>query len=106
MNLFLWLLLFNQIEATSVEGGRTSPDGAEEIQIDLPGSQQMKNTGGKDGAGLCVFASMRHSGRWCDEPVFSGLFEWMKRHPGGSRRSLRRGHLHPHSDSPIRSQGP
>ena len=52
MNLFLALLLFSQIEATSVEGGRTSPDGAEEIQIDLPGNQQMKNTGGKDGAGL------------------------------------------------------
>ena len=83
MNLFLWLLLFNQIEATSVEGGRTSPDGAEEIQIDLPGSQQMKNTGGKDGAGLCVFTSIEHSGRWQNVDSILGLQQKMTREQGG-----------------------
>ena len=83
MNLFLALLLFNQIEATSVEGGRTSPDGAEEIQIDLPGSQQMKNTGGKDGAGLCVFTSIEHSGRWQNVDSILGLQQKMTREQGG-----------------------
>jgi hypothetical protein len=83
MNLFLWLLLFNQIEATSVEGGRTSPDGAEEIQIDLPGSQQMKNTGGRDGAGLCVFTSIEHAGRWQNVDSILGLQQKMTREQGG-----------------------
>jgi hypothetical protein len=55
--LLLSLCLF-QIEGSSVEGGRTSPDGREEIQIDLPGAEHMKNTGGRDGAGLCVFTSV------------------------------------------------
>ncbi|CAB4220107.1 hypothetical protein UFOVP1620_35 [uncultured Caudovirales phage] len=83
MNLLLCFLLFNQIEATSVEGGRTSPDGAEEIQIDLPGTQQMKNTGGKDGAGLCVFTSIEHSGRWQNVDSILGLQQKMTREQGG-----------------------
>lgn len=83
MNLFLCFLLFSQIEATSVEGGRTSPDGAEEIQIDLPGTQQMKNTGGKDGAGLCVFTSIEHSGRWQNVDSILGLQQKMTKEQGG-----------------------
>ncbi len=83
MTLFLFLLLFAQIEATSVEGGRTSPDGSEEIQIDLPGSQQMKNTGGRDGAGLCVFTSIEHSGRWQNVDSILGLQQKMTKEPGG-----------------------
>ena len=83
MNLLLCFLLFNQIEATSVEGGRTSPDGAEEIQIDLPGTQQMKNTGGKDGAGLCVFTSIEHSGRWQNVDSILGLQQKMTKEQGG-----------------------
>ena len=83
MNLFLALLLFSQIEATSVEGGRTSPDGAEEIQIDLPGTQQMKNTGGRDGAGLCVFTSIEHAGRWQNVDAILGLQKKMTKEQGG-----------------------
>ena len=83
MNLFLCFLLFSQIEATSVEGGRTSPDGAEEIQIDLPGTQQMKNTGGRDGAGLCVFTSIEHSGRWQNVDSILGLQQKMTKEQGG-----------------------
>lgn len=64
-------------------GGPVHADGTE-IQLDLPVTLHQRNTGGSDGAGLCVFASLRHAGLWADEPVFSGLFEWMKRHPGGS----------------------
>lgn len=83
MNLLLCFLLFSQIEATSVEGGRTSPDGAEEIQIDLPGTQQMKNTGGRDGAGLCVFTSIEHAGRWQNVDSILGLQQKMTREQGG-----------------------
>lgn len=63
--------------------GRVHDDGTE-IRCDLDPSQHQKNTGGSDGAGLCVFASMRHSGLWQGNEVFADLFNWMKRHPGGS----------------------
>lgn len=53
------------------------------IQCDLPGDLHQKNTGGSDGAGLCVFASMRHAGRWQNDAAFEGLFDWMRHHPGG-----------------------
>jgi hypothetical protein len=64
-------------------GGKVSPDGKEEIICDLPGSLHQKNTGGSDGAGLCVFASARHAGRWQGDSGFAGLFDWMRQHPGG-----------------------
>jgi hypothetical protein len=63
--------------------GRTAPDGTE-IRLDIPDELHQRNTGGSDGAGLCVYASARHSGRWHDEPVFSGMFDYMKGQPGGS----------------------
>lgn len=64
-------------------GGNVAPDGQTEIHCDLPGELHQKNTGGSDGAGLCVFASMRHSGRYQNDPLFAACFEWMKKHPGG-----------------------
>jgi len=79
----LSVLFFQSIESTSVEGGRTSPDGTEEIQIDLPGTQQMKNTGGRDGAGLCVFTSIEHSGRWQNVESILGFQQKMTREQGG-----------------------
>lgn len=54
-----------------------------EVQLPLPPDFHTKNVGGSDGAGLCVFDSMHHSGIWCNEPVFSAIFDWMKKHPGG-----------------------
>ena len=65
-------------------GGVTSPDGKEKLQCDLPGDHHQRNSVGIDGLGLCVFASMRHSGDWQGDRVFYDLFEWMKRRPGGS----------------------
>src|SRR4051794_24575544 len=62
--------------------GPALEDGTE-IDCDLPTSLHVRNRGGSDGAGLCVFASMRHSGLWSDEPVFAALFEWMWARPGG-----------------------
>lgn len=62
--------------------GPKHADGTE-LSCDLPAEQHQRNTGGSDGAGLCVFASMRHSGRWQNDPLFTELFDWMRRHPGG-----------------------
>jgi hypothetical protein len=63
-------------------GGPVLDDGTE-IDLDLPSRLHVRNRGGSDGLGLCVFASMRHSGLWADEPVFAALFEWMFTRPGG-----------------------
>jgi hypothetical protein len=64
-------------------GGRTSPDGSEQIMIDLPGSEQLKNTGGRDGAGLCVFTSITHAGRWANETSLFDFQQKMKSEQGG-----------------------
>jgi hypothetical protein len=64
-------------------GGNVSPDGTE-IHCDLPGGLHQKNTGGSDGAGLCVYASARHAGRWQNNELFEKVFDWMRKHPGGS----------------------
>ena len=66
-----------------VVGGRTSPDGAEEIQCDLPSSECKKNVGGRDGAGLCVFTSIEYAARWQNEPRLFNFQLEMTREPGG-----------------------
>lgn len=63
-------------------GGFTSPDGGE-AQCPLPGEFHIKNRGGSDGAGLCVFASIQHSAKWQSVPQLEDLFSWMFKHPGG-----------------------
>lgn len=65
-------------------GGFTSPDGKEQMQCPLPGNLHQRNTGGSDGAGLCVYASARHTGRWQSDPLFDAMFDWMRNYPGGS----------------------
>jgi hypothetical protein len=69
------------VEKASV-GGAVAPDGTE-VFCDLPADLHVRNRGGSDGSGLCVFASLRHSGQWQNDPVFTGLFEWMFHRPGG-----------------------
>ena len=64
-------------------GGRLAPNG-EPIQIDLPGEQHLRNKGGSDGAGLCVFTSIDHAARWHGEDSLVGFRDWMTKHPGGS----------------------
>jgi hypothetical protein len=70
-------------------GGRVSPDGAEELACDLPGAEHLKNTGGRGrggpgtGAGLCVFTSIEHSGRWQNVEELRGFQEKMTHEEGG-----------------------
>lgn len=52
--------------------------------IDLPLSQHHRNTGGSDGAGLCVYSAGRHAAKWQNLPTAEGVQAWMERHPGGS----------------------
>ena len=54
-----------------------------EVTTDLPVSQHLKNKGGSDGAGLCVFTSLDHAGRWQNDPVFIGFRDFMTHYPGG-----------------------
>jgi hypothetical protein len=79
-SLFFTLAIFN---ADSQVGGRTSPDGAEQLQIDLPASEHLKNVGGKDGSGLCVFTSVEHSGRWQNVEQLHGFQGKMRKEEGG-----------------------
>ena len=80
--ILVFLFLFHS-PGESVIGGRTSPDGTEAIACDLPETEHMKNTGGSDGAGLCVFTSVEHSGRWQNETSTLGFQERMRSEPGG-----------------------
>jgi hypothetical protein len=66
----------------AVVAGPRLDDGTE-VQCDLPATLHMKNTGGRDGAGLCVFTSIEHSGRWHAIPELDGLQAWMTTQPGG-----------------------
>lgn len=63
-------------------GKRHAPDGTE-IQLDLPEGQHLRNKGGSDGAGLCVFTSCEHSANWQSVRALYGFRDWMTRYPGG-----------------------
>jgi hypothetical protein len=52
------------LEDNSTVGSKMSPDGSEEIQLDLPGQEHMKNKGGVDSAGLCLFTSIEIAAHW------------------------------------------
>lgn len=90
MRLGLWLYysaLFSVAALSAADAGTVAPSkgpGGAEVQIDLPESLHQKNTGGSDGRGLCVYASAKHSGEWANEPVFTGMFDYMRAQPGGS----------------------
>ncbi len=55
----------------------------EAITCDLPREQHLKNSIGRDGLGLCVFTSIDHAARWCNESALIGFRDFMKKHPGG-----------------------
>jgi hypothetical protein len=51
---------------------------------DLPAARHVRNTGGSDGAGLCVFTSIQMAADWQSVPALAGLQQYMTRFPGGS----------------------
>jgi hypothetical protein len=54
-----------------------------QISTDLPTSQHLRNKGGSDGAGLCVFTSIDHAARWQNVPELIGFRDFMTKYPGG-----------------------
>jgi hypothetical protein len=69
--------------AASVGSGKVSPDKKTELACDLPDELQMRNVGGSDGSGLCVFTSIMHSARWQHVAALEDFQAWMRKHPGG-----------------------
>jgi hypothetical protein len=69
-------------ESEAAVGGHVAPDGTE-VQLDFPKELHLRNRGGSDGAGLCVFASCTHAGVWQGDPAFEALFRHMWDKPGG-----------------------
>lgn len=63
-------------------GGHTAPDGTP-IELDYPNERHLKNVGGSDGAGLCVFTSLSHSFDWAGYPPLDKFRDWMRKYPGG-----------------------
>lgn len=66
----------------TVTSGLTSPSG-EVASCDIPLSQHLANSVGRDGAGLCVFTSIDHAGRWHNVAALIGMRDYMKQFPGG-----------------------
>lgn len=63
--------------------GPVSPDGKCAVVCDLPVDLRMRNTGGRDGAGLCVFTSIMHSARYQNERRLWNFQSQMRQEPGG-----------------------
>lgn len=59
------------------------PDG-KVIQDPLPASEHMRNVGGSDGAGLCVYTSVTLSAKWHNLSEMYGLRKFAEGRPGGS----------------------
>lgn len=69
-------------------GERWSTDGRDpetgrQVAIRVPPEIRQKNTGGSDGAGLCVIASVTTAGRYQGVPGIDRLWEAAKQRPGG-----------------------
>ncbi len=85
-------LLLGLLPAFACAGGGIVGDKAEvagpvykgvEVQCDLPDSQQLKNIGGTDGAGLCVWTSLGHAARWSNTVCLANFQEYMSHFKGG-----------------------
>ena len=63
-------------------GGPKYQDGTE-VTCDLPHDTWLKNVGGRDGLGLCVFTSLAHSARWQNERRLEDFQDKMRSEMGG-----------------------
>lgn len=78
-------LLANACLIASVTvGGPKRPGGADEVSVDLPADQRIRNIGSKvDGAGMCVTSSVEMGARWQGLDEFRGFRDWCALQPGG-----------------------
>jgi hypothetical protein len=77
------LVLTLQAPAAPQLGGPVAPDGKTRVQIDFPLAWRAANTGGKDGAGLCVYTSIMHAARWQKETPLEDFQALMRQERGG-----------------------
>jgi len=76
--LSILVCLVPSVGATPTVGGPT-----DQVQADLPVSLRLKNIGGTDGAGLCVFTSITHAARYQNELGLWDFQKQMSRERGG-----------------------
>jgi hypothetical protein len=77
------LVAFGQEAAgTTSEGGAIGPNGVQ-VQTDLPVELRMRNTGGRDGNGLCVFTSIQNAARYHNEQRLWNFQANMRKELGG-----------------------
>jgi|SRR5579859_3891307 len=76
-------MVFGQSVTTLTEGGPVAPDGKTEVACDMPKELRVKNTGGRDGSGLCVFTSIMHSARYQGELRLWDFQKQMTKEAGG-----------------------
>jgi len=83
MGVRVWLVvLWSAAPAGAID--EAGPERAgEAVTVHLPEPQHLRNRGGSDGVGLCVFASIAHAGLYQNEPLAASLFEYMTTRPGG-----------------------
>lgn len=53
------------------------------IDCDVPASMRVRNTGGSDGAGLCVFASLQMAAYYQNTKELLDIFQYMQTQEGG-----------------------
>lgn len=59
-----------------------SHDGTRSV-VDIPATRHIRNVGGSDGSGLCVFTSTQLGADWQNVRELEGFRSWMERRPGG-----------------------
>lgn len=77
-----FLLLGGAMLGGAQVGGPTHPDGTE-ADLDLPAERHQRNQAGRDGRGLCVFASLGMAADWAHVTPLVDFAGYMTRHEGG-----------------------
>jgi hypothetical protein len=83
MTLLLALMLVGDVGAQAhVTKEPIAKDGTQ-VQVDIPPVLHMRNTGGSDGSGLCVFTSINHSAYYQNCVLLQEFQKYMTQFPGG-----------------------
>lgn len=80
--LFALILSATPLQAGPFQVAGNEHDG-EALTCDLPISEHLRNTTGRDGLGLCVFTSIDHAACWANEPALIGFRDYMTKQAGG-----------------------
>jgi hypothetical protein len=81
LRLFLGALALT-LAASGAPAFEPKPPGSGET-ADLPAAVHMRNVGGSDGSGLCVFTSGQHAALFQNVTELKGFRKWMEGQPGG-----------------------